>query len=375
MAIAPRCAAHLREPAGWVCDDCGRRLCRSCAVKRVFGERGGSVVACIHCGAHAQVLRLARPMPAFGALLQDALRYPFSDGGRVFLVTAAVVSVFHLMGAPGRMFSGVLVIGWLFRCADETGRGRREIPGMHDAEDFFSLARAAQHATLPFFIGAGPWLVWSGLRNALGFGPSHAADPIGWLAIAVGALWTPLALVLVVVGSSYASVMNPAHIWRAGRTFSGDLTRIAVPFWACVAAFLGLGLAADAVTDATNIFVLPHLVIAPARLYLALVGARVLGTLLYARGGELGYGRIEDWTDPALGTLEPLETRQIVESTEAVAPAPVEPIELPELPKPVFHRASAAPEIAQTPAHEPADDLMPEEEFMRLVDAGTKREE
>jgi hypothetical protein len=191
----------------------------------------------------------------------------------------------------------------------------------------------------------------------------------------------PFAFVLAAVHSPLSVVVNPLVAARAIARLKFDYVAALVVFWGLFAASWWVDSIAGGLSQLVPVPVVPRVFAEAMKLVLPLVSARLLGLLLYARRGELGYGVAIDYLVPALGDLEPAEKLAPV---QAATPGPELATSLPEatalariLPLQQRCRPEAARELPMLPSlpeldaplQAPAEDLLSEEEFSRLTGA------
>lgn len=302
----------------------------------------------------------------------------------------------RLLWVPGGLFATALLASYAFHVLRETGTGRDDVPGFQEFDHPGEFMAALYRAGLGLVLVAVPWVLYDAARVLLGFGTAHgpsASDPLGIVAIAAGLAWSPIALVITGVGSPLRSIIDPFHAARVAWRVGPGLWLVVAPFWLAAGGWFALGSLAEWLTEATNVWILPGVVLEPVRVALAMIAARALGLLVRAHGADVGWGDADEWTDPALGGTRPLEAAPFVGSQDAPAPPPMEPIELPEesfAPREEFREyqpgadvvALELPEearrivrVPEAPTRPPtvSDDLVSEDDFLDGLGLGAKK--
>src|SRR5581483_1939563 len=92
--LRPSCTRHARAAAGWVCRDCGAKLCPDCAATRNAGT-SSTYVVCVTCGAAANRLMAPRArLRPFAERLLEAPAFPATSAVFVALVALAAFRTF-----------------------------------------------------------------------------------------------------------------------------------------------------------------------------------------------------------------------------------------------------------------------------------------
>lgn len=330
MAASPlRCDDHGAEPAGWRCAGCEGALCVRCAVRRRAGH--GTLVACRRCGGFANPLLGPRARTAFTSRLAAAFAFPFSARGITLLVAMAAVLALLRGVRAGGLAAGVL-FSYLFLVVRTTARGDEELPDhedfSHPWELFGTLARllvALATAAIPFFLYA--WLVPKPAGLELFELPAwFAAQQLTWVTLGLGILWSPMAVLLAATHSPLGTILHPLVSARAIGRLGADYVLLTGIFWGFVALSLhAAGLAARFPT-LVPVPLVSTVFAGTMALYLPVVLARVMGTLLHLRGAEIGYGTSGGHLVPVLGALQPAEElpSEPARPPEQAAAAPVE---------------------------------------------------
>jgi len=287
------------------------------------------LVACGHCGGTAQPLLIHRGVVSLARRLRGAWRQPFTASG-LQLLTALSLSLallawmtrtaFLLARAPLLMLYGGVFWAAFFGRVRASARGDTSLESP-DFNDVFQDALVPGLRGLAAFV-----IVWApalgyallahqdtGARMDL-FGwflqwnipPALLADPVFWLLALAGALWLPMALLMMAAGHPPWAPLDPRLGWRMlqglGRDYwvaTGALAVLAVLHAAAHVVALGL--------RALDLAIISQVLAEAVTLVAPLLAAHVLGLLLYVRGDGVGHGVARDYLEPVLGTTRPLQ--------------------------------------------------------------------
>lgn len=352
------CGTHPMRQAGWACTGCDEALCVQCAVRRPAGTE--TLVACRRCGALARTLYVARGRGAYASLLARAFVYPFSLNG--FWMMAAFGIALYAIGAVGlHRFASALLVSYLFLVVRVSALGKHDVPDADDFTHVADLAATLGKAVLAFVLSVVPAAAYVFVAEKVNpqgwFG--HFDEPLLWVALLLGLLWTPVAMMFAAIQSPIATIVNPLSALQVVRVLRVDYVLLLAVFW-------GLMLVSQVVDVFGAVFaanlpvpILGGVIARSVGMYVPLVGARAVGLLLYARGPEFGYGQADENLEPALGDeLPPLESATGRRPPPPVAAAP--PLE-PDLP--TFLDASPPPPPAAPPA--PVTSAVPGDDEIR----------
>jgi hypothetical protein len=302
--LAPRCARHPHDGAGWRCGKCGAALCPACASWRAAGQ--GTLETCNLCGGFASPIRVRRGLlsPFGPRSLLEAMRWPFHR--EALLTTLACGVVFWLIGKAGLlagMFAFGVVLAVCFHVTTLTVRGGDELRSAGEFRGFFEdvigpLVRA---------LFAGMWAyapaVWF-LYFRCGFDLDRLSRTDTGAAAALllaGAFLFPMALLVAALGAPAMAILNPLLVLGSVRKLGRDYLLVAAFAFAVSLAeslLLAVVRAVDPVVAIPG-FLEDSLLLLPAFMLF-----RALGLLVRARGDELGYGG-SAWLVPVLGARRP----------------------------------------------------------------------
>lgn len=369
--------------AGWACTGCGEALCVQCAVRRPAGNE--TLIGCRRCGALARTLYVARGRGAYASLLPPAFVYPFSLNG-FWMMAAFGIGLYAIDAVGLHRVANALLVSYLFLVVRVSALGKHDVPDADDFTNVMDLGATLGKALLAFVLSIVPAVAYVFVAEKVNpkgwFG--HFDEPLLWVALLLGLLWTPIAMLFAAIQSPIATIVNPLSALQVVRVLRLDYVLLLAAFW-------GLMLVSQVVDVFGAVFaanlpvpILGGVMAASIGMYVPLVGARALGLLLYARGPDFGYGQADDNLEPALGdelpALEAAAGRPSRESGMEVAqelaaslvahpiasirvsapPAapPPEALDLPPL-------AEEPPE-APPPVPEPAPDATPSNDVIRV---------
>lgn len=347
--------------AGWACTGCDEALCVQCAVRRPAGTE--TLIACRRCGALARTLYVARGRGAYASLLPQAFVYPFSLNG-FWMMAAFGIGLYAIAAVGAHRFASALLVSYLFLVVRVSALGKHDVP---DADDFTNLADLAAtlgKALLAFVLSVVPAVAYVFVAEKVNpqgwFG--HFDEPLLWVALLLGLLWTPVAMMFAAIQSPIATIVNPLSALQVVRVLRVDYVLLLAVFW-------GLMLVSQVVDVFGAVFaanlpvpILGGVVAKSVGMYVPLVGARALGQLLYARGPEFGYGQADENLEPALGDeLPPLESASERRPPPPAMAAPPQEQDLPD-----FADAAPPPPPAPPPAPEPAPYDPPSDDVIRV---------
>lgn len=329
MTAGPQmCSEHQARRAGWTCSSCHKALCPGCATARRAGGDGS--ISCRHCGAIARTLLVPKPRGTYLSTVWGAFAYPFSSRGLLVLAGAGTVfSLLERLGFLAQVLVAGLVYSMMFLVVRTTALGHEDVPVSDEGEGPWEAVAALVKGLTALVLAFLPavaylWLVvdFAAFSSAEDAVAGLASDPLLYLSCLVGALWTPAALMLAATHSPFTSIINPLTAVRMVRAAGVDYLVATVFFWTL---FVGRQLVDGLAGGFEEIVPIPIVARAFARsmmLYLPFVMARGLGLLLFVRGPQMGYGRVEDAMHPALGAQQPEP-----EVAAVAAPVDEQPVE------------------------------------------------
>lgn len=304
----------------------------------------------------------ARP---FTTWLGGAFRYPLYPGGLLSILGLAVVCrLLQFFGGLGAFLASGVYWGFLFGVIVATWKGQQalEPPDFSDVLDDLILPAlrglvAGAIVIVPFVVRA--ILLFSDFVTRQGPAPQApgeaflrtlAGDPIIWLLLLASVAYLPAALIAASVGRSLLAMLNPLVPIQMARILGSDYAVAAI-------AIAALGVAGR-LTELMAGAALGRIPVAGGVLafaiaaYLPIVGARILGLLVYVRGDDLGLGQEADHLDPLLPGATPRGGKVDLE------PAPRRPrSEAPQGPASVARAVS----VRAAPEEEPVLDTVPVE--------------
>jgi hypothetical protein len=150
-------------------------------------------------------------------------------------------------------------------------------------------------------------------------------DPVLWLLLVAGVVYFPIAVAHAALGGSILGLLNPIPMARSALRFGADYL-VAVGALVALAILHATLLVAGAVLLG-RIPVVSEVLRHALALVAPLMGARVIGLLLFVRGDAIGLGRDEDYLEPVLVGATPRGAPPVLSRLPAPPPvtAPLEP--------------------------------------------------
>lgn len=311
-----RCGVHRTAAAGWHCAGCDADLCPDCVERLPLGV--GHLDRCVTCRGTAQPITAHRSALPYATRIQSSWRYPLSASGLFSLAAFALLQAIGSVFIPLGWIVALVFWGYLFFLVRETAIGRMEI-GPPDFSDFFNdMLRPTIRGIIASSVVWLPVVIYLVMRETPD--PDAGWDPIVWLMVLAGFAYLPIALLMAATEVSTFHLFNPL-------LGIGYISQIGRDYWVAAAAVGGLwvvrfvaGLALG--TTLGRIPFLGTVLVEGAETYLYFVIAHVLGTLLYVRGDQVGYGRTEDFEERVLDLPPRGRASQPSEETP-LPPAPV----------------------------------------------------
>ena len=343
-------------------------------------------LCCICNGIPARIRTLRRETP-FWTRLKTAFGYPLTVTGVATLLILALLATLlgMLLGQRGQLVATAVIFAYVFHLARLSAAGTEDIepPDFTSWDDLLRPALRAAWAVaiawgpLALFLNLGPapppppppvevtapvssavvgssipGHAYNPMEEVFGYEALHpnAAplpaeptiapqtlerlfSPLGLTLMAFGILLTPMLLLMAATESALVEFINPVELFGYARALGADyllLTAVlfglgslfTIPMWlipkrASIGVQLGLGS-----------------IVALVRVYAALVSARALGLLLYARGTDVGYGMESDLYEAVVDDVQPRGRIAASERSDDATPTPRRAITLEEMPVP-----------------------------------------
>jgi hypothetical protein len=290
-AFAPRCENHPHRPAEYVCDGCGRGFCGECVRVRDLGKVKAYI--CPMCGDRCSPPAGPPPRPTrtFLRELAGAGAYPFRGkglyvliGGTVFYTIMKLLLSYRIviMHPATAMLFGFLqlilafimtgyLLAYAFHVVGRTAGGEDEPPDWPDFGDPWDFLRPMwlMLGTLVFCFLPAVMCIILLASGRLGY-----ALPL-WLALGLGVLVLPMALLSVVLHDGFRG-LSPFLLLRA-------IVKVGPSYLAAVAMLAAVIVVGHVllVVGAMPIPILGTLLGVGIQLYCLLAAMRIIG-LLYA---------------------------------------------------------------------------------------------
>jgi len=277
------CKNHPASPGTFICGRCHQVLCEECVNIRAMGKT--SLKFCRSCGGPCALLESklgvrARMAGSFPALLAGAFAYPFKRdgiiliiGGTIFLAVTSLLSSFVFIIA---LFATGYLCAYLQKIVQSSALGDENMPSWPDLSGFGpEVVQPALQYLGTFVFCLGPGILW------LMLAPGEY-KLCGYLLLALGGLYLPMALLAVALYDSLAAV-NPLlvipSIFRVPAAYLG----------VCVgmAAVMAVGRIVDTFGGVIRIPILSSMGFGFLALYFQVVGMRILGLLYYTQQERL----------------------------------------------------------------------------------------
>jgi FHA domain/B-box zinc finger len=277
------CKNHPASPATLICGRCHQVLCEECVNSRAVGKT--SLKFCRSCGGSCVPLESKQGIRAtmarsFPALLAGAFAYPLKRdgivlivGGALFLTITSFLSSFSFIIA---LFASGYLCAYLQKIVQSSALGDEHMPTWPDVSEF------GQDVLLPALLYLGTFVLCLGP----GFVCLRLA-PIeykvcGYLMVALGGFYLPMALLAVTMYDSLAAV-NPMliipSIFRVPAAYAGVCVGLA--------AVMGVGRVVGAFEDLIRIPIVSSMGFGLLGLYFQVVGMRILGLFYYTQQERL----------------------------------------------------------------------------------------
>jgi hypothetical protein len=274
---------------------------------------------CCQCrrGVSPITIHRADLVPLWQRLL-DAPKYPLGAVGLLSLVSLAFVRALTSYVSPMSMLTmGAAVfllrqgLYWAFlffiiRNSAE-GASKMGVLGFRDIQsDVVSPALKGLLATALLWLPAAIYVAVVSENGVFGILTYEGSkDPFFWALALVGILYAPMALLAGATDLGFLHILNPIQIFSSIRRMGRDYF-VAIAAMAVVLIFGRiLDSVAGLVLAKVGIPFLPRWLAEMVSLYPTFIAARVLGTLLFARGEALDWGRAEEYQVPVLAGVRP----------------------------------------------------------------------
>lgn len=225
--------------------------------------------------------------PSFYRLLPGAFGYPFKSKGVIMLVLGGVVFLALEFLASWSWLIGIISTGYLFsymqRIVAFTAQGEDEMPDFPEFGEWWS------DIILPYLLFMGTWLTSFAVAIGVFFlfrdgEDNSTVGPAVIAAIALGAIYFPMALLAVSVSDSFVALSPHIVVPSIFRVFLPYLVTLVF-----VGLIVGLQVGAAVGLEMLEIPILPAVVMGFVSLYLTSVTMRGLGLLFRCHRSKLGW--------------------------------------------------------------------------------------
>ncbi len=307
------CVAHPARRAPLYCPACGRLCveCAGCAGRDRGGVMRTDLYKCRRCGGIARPIttrrRAAWPLRR---RLADALAYPLRqlspeglsiDGRWTLALYVGVLammeglSVLPGLGSLG-MFEGGLAWGMFCHVVATSAHGVHEFTNVDLTTGYQLLVRPAFRLLLTTSLTWVPPILYALFGGGIGDDDRFLARLVSPMGLGLFLLGLPLLLAGVIASVLETPVHRAANPLVLGRV----AVRLGRDYLQTSAVGLVLLLALGPVFAQLHMFSIPVGFVREAiRLLVLVVLARLIGTLVHARGDELGFGADSEYDDPA----------------------------------------------------------------------------
>ena len=206
-----QCSSHGSERAAWICQNCHRKLCPSCAARR--GETAKAVLVCVHCRGLAEDLVVSRRITPYWMMLGTFVRSIFTLQGFLQISLVSLAS-FLLMFVPiiGPLLAIFPLAGYCFRVIQNSALGGVTLPENEELTPMgvvgpgvrLILALIITYVPLMLYLHYG--IGWSKLLTD----PMILfRDPIPLILTVGSILYLPAAIIAAAVSESVITMINP----------------------------------------------------------------------------------------------------------------------------------------------------------------------
>lgn len=338
-----RCEQH-GATAGWQCTVCHQPLCPDCAALKTIPPV--TLVACGRCGEHAEALvRKRGEAESLARRLPRAFLFPFrGEGLPLWLGMGLWLWVTALAGAGGVLIGWGAALGTLFGVTRSTARDHERL----DLSDFSDFISGVVLPVVRLAVTGAP--VWVGLALSLWLDRPW----IGWVALVIGALWSPTAYIGAATGTNLVHLLNPVRVLGVSARLGKDLG-VYLAALGAVAVLMLVSVPVSALIDRIWAPVVAGVAAKMVLIYGPLVSARIAGLVLLLHGNIFGGEELDAW-EPVLGATQPrgeLPQKTSTLPTHLPAAIELEPEALPPPQPAVAHERFAALELSPNAAPPP----------------------
>ncbi len=309
------CSIHPDERAAWLCSGCGKDLCPECVAEQRL--MNGTIIRCMHCGGASEPILMRKEVKPYWGLFQVFFLNMFKVDGlfQLFGMGALLAVLGWMASLPSfySLFASVLYMGFFasyyFLVINKTAYGDLTLPQAADFGNFWEVGFSAFRFIAAISILWVPAMLYIlrmyTLREFLQEPDTMLSDPVLIAIVILAVLYCPGAIITTAITSSFWAMLNPFLILGIALRIPGQYF-VTVIAWGILNVvnvyFKGpLGWFAAAVP----IPFLTAWLVESIGLVLPLMGAFMLGRLLYQNGEILGFTSDRDLMEPVFPGAKP----------------------------------------------------------------------